>query len=53
MNWTVDCNIVQFKDRIKARAVDIGDMPFGGPTLTSGEKAVITDWITAGGQLNN
>jgi hypothetical protein len=53
MNWTVDCNIVQFKDRIKARAVDIGDMPFGGPTLTAGEKAVITDWITAGGQLNN
>jgi uncharacterized membrane protein len=53
MNWTVDCNIVQFKDRIKARAVDIGDMPFGGPMLSVQEKAVITDWITAGGQLNN
>ena len=53
MNWTVDCNIVQYSARIKARAVDIGDMPFGGPMLTAGEKAVITDWITAGGQLNN
>lgn len=53
MNWTVDCNIVQYKDRIKARAVDIGDMPFGGPMLTTGEKAVITDWIAAGGLLTN
>lgn len=53
MNWTVDCNIVQFRDRIKVRAVDVGDMPFGGPPLTSQEKAVITEWITAGGQLNN
>lgn len=53
MNWTVDCNIVQHRDRIKARAVDIGDMPQGGPTLSTAEKAIITDWITAGGQLNN
>lgn len=53
MNWTVDCNIVQFSARIKVRAVDIGDMPFGGPMLTTGEKAVITDWITAGGLLSN
>jgi hypothetical protein len=53
MNWTVDCNIVQFSARIKVRAVDIGDMPFGGPMLTTGEKAIITDWINAGGQLSN
>lgn len=53
MNWSVDCNIVQFKDRIKVRAVDIGDMPQNGPMLTAGEKAIITDWITAGGQLSN
>jgi uncharacterized membrane protein len=53
MNWTVDCNIVQFSARIKVRAVDIGDMPQGGPMLTAGEKAIITDWITAGGQLSN
>lgn len=53
MNWAVDCNIVQFSARIKARAVDIGDMPQGGPMLTAGEKAIITDWINAGGQLSN
>ena len=49
MNWQVDCNIVAKKDRIKARAVDIGDMPFGGPSLTDAEKTIITNWITAGG----
>lgn len=53
MNWAVDCNIVQFSARIKVRAVDTGDMPQGGPMLTAGEKATITDWITAGGQLSN
>ena len=53
MNWTVDCNIVQYSARINARAVVAGDMPFGGPMLTAGEKAVITDWIAAGGQLSN
>lgn len=53
MNWSIDCNIVQFQTRIKVRAVDLGDMPQGGPSLTAGEKAVITDWISAGGLLNN
>ena len=52
MNFSVDCNIVQFQARIKSRAVDIGDMPQGGP-LSAGEKAVITDWINAGGTLSN
>lgn len=53
MNFSVDCNIVQFQARIKARAVDAGDMPQGGPMLTAGEKAIITDWIAAGGLLSN
>ncbi len=53
MNYSVDCNIVQNAARIKVRAVDIGDMPQGGPMLTAGEKAIITDWISAGGQLSN
>lgn len=53
MNFSVDCNIVQFQARIKSRAVDSGDMPQGGPMLTAGEKAVITDWINAGGLLSN
>lgn len=53
MNWAVDCNIVTFQARIKARAVDIGDMPQGGPSLNATEKAIITDWISAGGLLTN
>lgn len=50
MNWQVDCNIVQFKARIKVRAVDEGSMPQGGPELTATQKAVITNWINAGGR---
>jgi hypothetical protein len=52
VNWAVDCNIVSSKDRIKVRAVDEGTMPVGAP-LTTGEKAIITNWITAGGLLTN
>lgn len=53
MNWQVDCNIVANKARIKARAVDIGDMPKGGPSLTTSEKAIITKWIDAGGKFTD
>jgi hypothetical protein len=54
MNWTVDCNIVQFKDRIKARAVDgnPSPMPQGG-LLPPSERQKITDWINAGGKFTN
>jgi len=54
MDWTVDCNIVTFKDRIKARAVD------GNPTpmpqtglLPPGERQKITNWINAGGRYSD
>ena len=53
MNWQVDCNIVTNKTRIKSRAVDIGDMPQGGPALTANEKAIITNWINAGGKFTD
>lgn len=53
MNWTVDCNIVANHGRIKVRAVDEGTMPAGGPPLTATEKAIITNWITAGGRLTD
>jgi mono/diheme cytochrome c family protein len=43
------CNIITKKDRIVERAVTIGDMPNGGPTLTAAEKKIITDWIAGGG----
>jgi len=52
-DWTVNCNVVTNKALINNRAVVIGDMPLGGPTLSAGEKAVITDWINAGGLLTN
>jgi hypothetical protein len=53
MNWAVECNIIQFQNRIKVRAVDEGTMPQGGPALTPAEKAVITNWINAGGRFTD
>jgi len=54
MNWAVDCNIVANKDRIKARAVDNtpSAMPPTG-ALSSGDKAIITNWINAGGKYSD
>lgn len=54
MNFSVDCNIVNNKDRIKARAVDgiPSPMPQGG-LLPAGERQKITDWINAGGKYIN
>lgn len=54
MNFSVDCNIVNNKDRIKARAVDGNPsaMPQGG-LLPASERQKITDWINAGGKFTN
>ena len=54
MNFTVDCNIVANKDRIKARAVDgnPSQMPPTGP-LPASERQKITNWINAGGLFTN
>ena len=54
MNWTVDCNIVIFKDRIKARAVDGNPSPMP-PTgfLPSSEQQKIINWINAGGRFSD
>lgn len=52
MNWTVDCNIVAGKARIKARAVDEGSMPPTG-TLPQSDKNTITAWVNAGGRLTD
>ena len=51
-DWTVDCNIVANKARIKARAVDEGTMPPTGP-LPQSEKDKITAWINAGGRITD
>lgn len=53
MNWANQCNIIQFQNRIKVRAVDEGTMPQGGPELTPTQKAVITNWINAGGRFED
>ncbi|RYY47617.1 MAG: hypothetical protein EOO06_12150 [Chitinophagaceae bacterium] len=52
-DWSNNCVVVANKALINNRAVIIGDMPQGGPTLSAAEKAIITDWINAGGQLTN
>lgn len=51
MNWEVDCNIVNFKDRILARAVNANPsaMPPTG-LLPVSERQKIVDWINAGGR---
>ncbi|MDX1938114.1 MAG: hypothetical protein SFU21_13415 [Flavihumibacter sp.] len=51
-NFTQDCTIAANAARIKARAVDQGDMPPTGP-LTQAEKNKITAWVTAGGRVSN
>lgn len=54
MIWTVDCNIVTFKDRIQARAVNGNPSPMP-PTglLPASERQKITDWINAGGRFTD
>ncbi len=54
MNWTVDCNIVLFKDRIQARAVNGNPSPMP-PTglLPASERQKIIDWINAGGKFSD
>jgi SprB repeat len=54
MNWTADCNIVIFKDRIKIRAVDgnPSPMPQAG-LLPLSERQKIIDWINAGGRFSD
>lgn len=54
MNWQVDCNIISFKDRIKARAVDANpsSMPPTG-LLPASERQKITNWINAGGKFTD
>ncbi|MEO7923030.1 MAG: hypothetical protein ABIR30_05080 [Chitinophagaceae bacterium] len=54
MNWTIDCNIVTFKDRIQARAVNGNPSPMP-PTglLPISERQKITNWINAGGRYSD
>jgi SprB repeat len=55
INFTIDCNIVLYKDRIKARAVDGNPtfMPQDTGPLPLSERQKITNWINAGGTYIN
>lgn len=53
VSFSNQCNIIQFQNRIKIRAVDEGSMPQGGPQLSTTQKAVITNWINAGGRFED
>jgi len=54
INFTVDCNIVINKDRIKARAIDANPsiMPPTG-ALPQADRDKITAWINAGGKYTD
>jgi hypothetical protein len=58
MNWTIACNIVTHKARIKDRAVDQAGTPTQmpqppNPPLSAADRQKIVDWINAGGNYNN
>jgi uncharacterized membrane protein len=52
INFESDGSIVANGSRIKNMAVDMGTMPPTGP-LSAANKAIITDWISAGGKLTD
>ena len=52
VNFQLDENIIIHEAHIKERAVDLGTMPPTGP-LSASNKAIITDWINAGGRLTD
>jgi uncharacterized membrane protein len=53
MDLGTDDKIVTAKLRINARAVVTGDMPRGGPSLSTAQKQAITNWINAGGRTTD
>jgi uncharacterized membrane protein len=52
VNFETNDNIVAHGAHIKNRAVDLGNMPPTGP-LSITDKAIISDWINAGGRLTD
>ncbi len=54
MNWEVECNIINFKDRIRQRAVN-GNPSAMPPTglIPTSEQVKITNWINAGGRFTD
>ncbi len=52
VNFESNASIAALASGIKARAVDQGTMPPTG-ALSAANKAIITDWINAGGKLTD
>ncbi len=52
VNFESEASIVSNGSRIKSLAVDQSTMPPTGP-LSASDKAIITDWINAGGKLTD
>lgn len=52
INFETNASIVSNGGRIKSQAVDQGTMPPSGP-LAAADKAIITNWINAGGKLTD
>ena len=51
-NWQDQCNIILYQSIIQSQ-VNSNLMPYGGPPLTTSGKAIITNWINAGGGYSN
>jgi hypothetical protein len=51
-NWQDQCNIIQYQSLIQSQ-VNSNAMPYGGPPLNSTQKAIINNWISAGGGYGN
>ncbi|MFZ4707803.1 MAG: hypothetical protein ACOYMF_17505 [Bacteroidales bacterium] len=52
VNFDSDANIVTNGSRIKTQAVDLETMPPTGP-LSASDKAIISNWINAGGKVTD
>jgi uncharacterized membrane protein len=51
-NWQDQCSIIANQLLIQSQ-VNSDAMPYGGPALSTSEKAIINNWITAGGGYGN
>jgi uncharacterized membrane protein len=52
INFESNASIVSNGSRIKTRVVDLGTMPPTGQ-LSAADKAIVSDWINAGGKLTD
>jgi hypothetical protein len=51
-NWQDQCNIILYQNLIQQQ-VNSDQMPYGGPPLSTSEKDIINNWISAGGAYGN